>query len=419
MKVSPRAKKLLVILVIIVLIAEIVAAVFLYSVIQGVQVPEATVHIKIVNVTSSEITLGAAINVSNPNSFDVSLDGTTVSMVNENGTTILNFTVPNDNIPAHAQKTITSNETLAFTGPLTSVFTTTIHSTVGIHFFGIVNRQLPVTVHVITSGMEVISSIAVPEIRVNARLQTLVPTGIPFSGTIEVTNPDHLDFILGNMTVSVFTGDGQMLGQVIDVPGTVVAADKTTMIPFSGELGFTIFNIQQLRFLFQATAEAMVAGLHKTLPISAEAILPIPSLQVLLNSTVPVEISLLGSFRLRPSGVLVNITFEIRNPYVLDLFTDDIVVGVLRIDQNVSHLLGSVPLVPCLVSTNASVCRYGDITIPYRTLFFSGSHRLLPSLFELDLNGNFSLAGINQTLPLSFNAFLNPHLFRATQSRPP
>jgi hypothetical protein len=416
MHIGPRLKKLLIILVIVMLIAEILAAVFLFSVIQGIQVPEATVHLQIVNVSSSGIMLGTVINVSNPNTFDVSLEGTTISVVNQDGTMILNLTVPNDSIPAQSQRTISSNKTVVFTGPLTSVFTATIHSRLGIRFFGIIDRQIPVTVHVVTSGVDVITSMMVPGIRIDANLDTIIPTGVPFSGTIVITNPNPLGITLDNMTVSVFSGV-QMLSQIINISGAVVEPEATTEIPFTGELGIAIFNIQQLRFLFSASAEAVVAGLRKTLPITAELFLPIPSLQVLLNSTVPLEVSLQASFKLRPNGVHVNITFSIINPYVLDLYGDDLKVNVWRIDRNVSHLLGSVSLTPLMVSTKVSEHQHGDVLISYRTLLFAGTGHLLPSLYELDLNGNFSLAGINQSLPLSFNAFLNPHVFQVLQNR--
>jgi LEA14-like dessication related protein len=410
MRLSDRAKKLLGVLVVVLLIAEVIAAVLLFSIINGVQVPEATVRLKIVNVTSSAITLGAGIAVYNPNSFDVSLAGTSILVTNQDGSVILNLTVPDDSIPAQSNKTITTNKTVAFTGPLTDAFTATIHSTLGIKFFGIVNRQLPVTVHVVTSGADIISTMTVPDIRIDAKLGAMTPTGVPFSGTIVITNPDPLGFTLGNMTVSVFSGD-QMLSEIMNISGSVVEPKKTTSIPFIGMLGIAIFNVQQLRFVFWASAEAMVAGLHKTLPITAEMFLPVPSLQVLLNSTVPLEISLMASFKLKPRGVLINITFMIENPYVIDLYNTDLVVSVLRMDQNVTHLLDLVALKPFFVSTNVTESEYGQTLIPYRTLLFSGSRHIIPTLFELDLDGNFSLAGINQSLPLSFNAILDPHFF--------
>ena len=418
MHIGPRMRLLLAIIIIVVFIAEVVTGYLLLSVVQDIQMPQATIRMNIENLTASDVSLNISFEITNPNSFDIDLSTIQVSSTNQHGTTLLTLNLSAASIPAHTQRTIEEHKTIGLQAPLTDTITTMLSGTVTARFFGIITKQLPVTIHIITSGVDIINTITIPAIQMDVHLHELTKTGVTISGSIGIKNSNFIDITVENITASVQNASGQQIGSIDSISGGVVAGRHTLTLAFTGTVGYEVFDIQETHILLQATVGGTIAGFSKTLPLSAELSLPVPSLQDLLNSTTPVEISLFGAFKLRPSGVLVNITFEITNPYVIDLYTNDLVVKVWRVDQNISHVLGSVPLKPCISSTNESSCSYGEIIIPYRKLFFSGVHRLLPTYFELDLLGNFSLAGINQKLPLSFNAFLSPHLLRKTTTTP-
>ena len=306
--------------------------------------PQATIRMNVENITANDVALNISFNITNPNAFDIDLSTISVTATNENGTRLFTLNLSGVSIPAHAQNTITEHEAIGLQAPLTDTITTTLSTTATARFFGLITKQLPVTVHLITSGLDIINTINAPAIHIDARLHTLTKTGVVLSGIIEITNNDSIDFTVKNITVSVHNASGYSIGDTVMFFGGVATGHSTLQIPFDIVVNYTIFDIQEIRILFQANVGATIAGFSKTLPVSAELSLPVPSLQELLNSDVPIEISLYGTFNLRLTGVLVNISFEIQNPYVIDLYTNDLTVKVWRVDKNTSRLMGEVPL---------------------------------------------------------------------------
>jgi hypothetical protein len=418
MRIGPRTRLIIAIVIIVVLIAEVLSGYFLVSVVQDIQIPQVTIRMNVDFLMATGVALNISLNITNSNSFDINLSNIEVSAVNQNGTTLLTLNLSAFSISAHTQRILIQHKVIGLQAPLTDTIFATLSGTVTARFFGLITKQLPVTIHFITSGLDVINTITGPTINIDAHLHTLTKTGVTLSGVIAITNDNDIDITVENISASVQNPQGQQIGSINNISGGVVAEHHTLGFVFTGMLEYKVFDIQEIHILFQATVGGKIAGFSKTLPISAQLTLPIPSLQDLLNSTVPIEISLYGAFKVHLNGVLVNITFSITNPYILDLYTNDLVVKVWRVDHNTSHLLGSVPLNPCQASTNETGCSQGDLTIPYRNLLFAGTLHLLPTYYELDLNGNFSLAGINQKLPLSFNAFLSPHLLRKPPTTP-
>jgi hypothetical protein len=53
-----------------------------------------------------------------------------------------------------------------------------------------------------------------------------------------------------------------------------------------------------------------------------------------------------------------------------------------------------------------------QILIPYIKLLTSGTKKILPDWFVIRIQGNFSIAGVTQSIPVSIDATINPHLIR-------
>jgi hypothetical protein len=54
-----------------------------------------------------------------------------------------------------------------------------------------------------------------------------------------------------------------------------------------------------------------------------------------------------------------------------------------------------------------------QLLVPYIKIFTSGTKKIFPDWFVIQIEGNFSLIGVNQSIPVSINATINPHLLRS------
>jgi len=78
-------KKILVIILVAATILNIVVGAFLFLDIQQMELPEMTLSLEILTITSEEALLQATLSIDNPNSFSILLTNLTMITVDENG----------------------------------------------------------------------------------------------------------------------------------------------------------------------------------------------------------------------------------------------------------------------------------------------------------------------------------------------
>jgi len=54
-----------------------------------------------------------------------------------------------------------------------------------------------------------------------------------------------------------------------------------------------------------------------------------------------------------------------------------------------------------------------QLLVLYIKLFTSGTKKIFPDWFVIKIQGNFSIAGVNQSIPVSIDATINPHIIRS------
>jgi hypothetical protein len=54
-----------------------------------------------------------------------------------------------------------------------------------------------------------------------------------------------------------------------------------------------------------------------------------------------------------------------------------------------------------------------QLFVPYIKIFTSGTKTIFPDWFVIQIDGNFSVVGVNQLIPVSLNATVNPHFLRS------
>jgi len=75
-------------------------------------------------------------------------------------------------------------------------------------------------------------------------------------------------------------------------------------------------------------------------------------------------------------------------------------------------MIAQQPMGPSTLESKKQDYLETQILIPYLKLLTAGTQKILPDLFVIRLQGNFSIAGVNQSIPVSLDATINPHLIQ-------
>jgi hypothetical protein len=72
-------------------------------------------------------------------------------------------------------------------------------------------------------------------------------------------------------------------------------------------------------------------------------------------------------------------------------------------------MISQKPMEPCTIESNEKDWET-QVFIPYIKLFTSGTKKILPDWFVIRIQGNFSIAGMYQSIPISIDANINSTL---------
>ena len=404
-------KKIFSIIVIILLIINVIVGSLLLFDIQILKSPKTKVTISLLEINPDEILLQTSIEISNSNPFDLIVNNLGVNTTIKNGSEVLNLHIDGGDIPSQGNRTFSSSDTIAFHGNFSDILLTTVKGTLGINILGFLKKTLPIEITVVTSLGDVLKSITAPVIHLESVIHQIVSDGIIFSGNVTVDNPNTIEMSAENITLVFTTENGTNIGNLV-FSGGIIPAKGSSHFNVAGKVGFQVLNPEVLSIKLEGTIGVRAAGVTKKIPFSVDATILIPSLSDLLADKNPINLSLIGNLKLTVKGLRADVELKIYNPYVLAVTAQDLVCSLSRVDKNVSHMLGTTNMTSCLTEAGKTSCLDGQIIVPFTTLFFSGGRRLIPDYYQLTLQGNFSFVGIHHSLPLSLNAYLDPHLFR-------
>jgi LEA14-like dessication related protein len=154
-------------------------------------------------------------------------------------------------------------------------------------------------------------------------------------------------------------------------------------------------------------------GIDKSIALTATAQLPIPDIKELLfhNESLGITISL--DVKLRLSGFLTTIGLTLYNPSKIPLQANDLLCSIYGLTDGNQKMIAQKLMEPTSVEPTQQNYLETQLRIPYLKIFTSGTKKIFPDWFVIQIEGNFSLAGVNQSIPVSINATINPHLLRS------
>ena len=404
-------KKLLIIIVVVLFLIEIVVGSFLFYNIQIIQTPKIKATLTVVKITPDETLIQTHLNITNSNPFDLVISNLVVNSTTQNGDNVLHVHLDGGVIPSNQKKVFTSNDTISFHGNLSDVLSSSIQAVIGFRILGFLEKTIPLDITVDVVVGDILNSFAAPQVHIESMVHEISTDGISFQGTVAVDNPNTFDISVENLSLLFENKTGTRIGS-LTMMGGVISGIHTSVFPVSGKVGFEVLNPEELSIKIQGDAGIRVSGLKKIIPFFADISLSIPQLSDLLTSKNPINISLIGNLKLTMRGLRADIEFNIYNPYVIAIAAQDLVCLLSKVDRNKTVVIGETALTSCVTSTSSTSCLDGQIIVPYFKLLFTKGQHLIPQYYKLTLQGNFSFQGINQSLPLSINAFLDVHFLR-------
>lgn len=406
-------KKLLIILGALIIFNGIIAGFLVYD-IQVFQPPQTSVFIEVLGVNSEEILLNAKINITNPNPFQLSVTNFQVLTMTLSDIEIGNIIIPGGTINSTSTQTFTAEERFKFNGLDFNLLKNTVSSTIGINILGIIQKTIPFEIVVITSIQELLNTLKPPEITVTATFDEITEEGLSFSAELDVFNPNTFEFSIEDLVLNITTEKDIDVGNLI-IHGNTVEPKETQTFLATGVVDFDVLDAEMLFFKIQGRAGARVGGIEKSIPFTMAASFEIPSISdfILLNNDIEFAIPL--QFRCTINGILGTIGFNIYNPSNITLVGSNLICKLYRLDAGQETLLAEKEMESCEIEARNRICIRTELLISYRDFFNFRFGHLLADWIILRIEGDFSLLGTRQVIPIALNAFVDPHIFRNSE----
>jgi hypothetical protein len=229
--------------------------------------------------------------------------------------------------------------------------------------------------------------------------------------TIDIINPNNIELSVTDLIAQVTSESDVQIGTLI-IDDSIILPQTSSAITAHGKLQFAALDADSIDITLSGTGTGYIAGIEQSLDVSASASIVVPSIEeLLLLQNESLDFSLIAGFKVRFRGFLIDIQFKVYNPSNIPLEASNLVVTIYGVTNDQEKIIITQPMEPCLISSKNEVCIGSNLTIPYLRLLTAGTGRILPQWFKLTIAGDFAVEGTSQTLPISINGFVDPHIF--------
>ncbi len=410
MDLNPKKSKIITIFTLILLIVNIIVSAFIFLDIQIINAPETEVFIDIIDVNSEEVILDAKLKMYNSNGFDIGIKDFTVTTMNFENEELGTLKISGGNIPSLKSKTF--NEigkiVLKKSNNLT-VLKNRITGEISVNLLGFIKKTIPVDLMIYVSVEKIFENLEIPTIKTNAYFTDLSEKGIEFTAEINISNPTSLIYNIDNLFLDFITENGVSIGN-INIEGGTVEPKKTQIFYSKGIVNYDAFNFGILNLNLKGIAGAKIAGLNKNISFSTDTSIIIPDIKDFVFRGKELDFEIPVQIKLKINGILCNVGFSMYNPSNVSIIGKNLNCSIYRQDNEYQTLIGKKLMDSCEFHSGERICVKTEINIPYIDYLSSGSFKLIPDWIILRIEGNFYIAGTNQSFPLALNAYIDPNV---------
>jgi len=407
-------KTLFSIILVVLLLVNIIAAALIFIDIQMLTFPHTTLRIDIVEINTDEIIIHHDLQLYNPNSFEMIFRDFRLVATTAEGEEVTNLTIGGGSLPGQSQQNYTGDDRFIMKGELSGLLSSTITGVVGINIFGIITKTIPLEMTVLTSLKEALSKIAIPNITVHAEFGNITRHAVNLTTAVEVTNQNPFGMFIHNVTLDVTTETGRNVGYFI-IPGAPIPAQSTVTIRGSGSVFIEALNAKQLLIALHANAGAYIAGINKSLPLSAHIEVIIPDLGDFIPQDTPLELSLDIDLQRTRGGLKGNMTLEVINPTKIPFLATDLVVMYYGVKNNQKYFVAEGPLTSGELVPENTTYFHGEMLLPYTKLLNFSGRGFLPEKVFAQLRAKVTLPGVSIYVPVAIGSYIDFRLLRPNQ----
>jgi LEA14-like dessication related protein len=361
--------------------------------------------------TTDELKFTTVLIMTNYNSFDLLIKNLEIIGKTPEGDTIVDLHLISGTIAAKHQKTFSTNDSISFTGDFSSKIFSTVQGTLSVTFAGIYEKTIPFIVNITASFHDLLANISPPTIDIVAEISEITEKGVVFHGTVNIENPNFFEMSLENLTTRFTTENGTLVGQLTPLQGSIKPTD-TSHFHVNGTLFLQALNAKIITIYVNGKAGIHLMGINKSITLSTKAQLPIPDIKKLLFQNESLGISITLDVKIRLRGFLTTIGLQLYNPTKIPLQANDMLCSIYGLTGENIKMISQKSMEPCTIESNEKDCVETQVLIPYIKLFTSGTKKILPDWFVIRIQGNFSIAGVYQSIPISIDANINSTLIR-------
>lgn len=395
-------------LVILIIINAVIGGVLIFF-IQDIKEPKIDVEFNLSQITTDEMIFTARISILNDNQYDLLIKNLNITGKTPDGHIILDLQIVGGTIAAQQQRIFTSNDSISFEGELSSKIYSSVHGIFGVNFAGIFEKTIPFHINITASFQDLFNNISSPKVSVFAEVTEVSETGVLFQGIVSVENPNSFEMSLDNFIARIETENGDLVGEFSPMQG-IITPNGTSEFQLNGTLLFVALNAEILTLKVTGNAGVHLMGINKAIPLSAIAQLPIPDINELLFSNESLGITISLDAKIRAGGFLTTIGLTLYNPSNVPLEANDMLCSIFGLTGENQKMIAQQSMEPSTLESKKQDYLETQILIPYLKLLTAGTQKILPDRFVIRIQGNFSIAGVDQSIPVSLDATLNPHL---------
>ena len=389
-------KKLVTFIIVMMFIINLIVGALLLIDIQLMEAPEATISIDITELNAEEVILQTSIDISNPNIFELVTKDFEIVSTTPDGDEVARLLLEGGSIPPGDNRTFTSVDVIAFDGARPDILTTKMTGKVGLNI-GFIQKTIPLAINIITSLEDVMKELMSPSLNIQVEFGELTQEGINLTGIIEVYNPNTIDIIIDDVSVTIETETGKNVGN-LDIVGGVIESESSFQLKSSGMILLEVLNAKTLYVKMSGKAGARIAGINESISFSSEVQIKVPDISTLFSPNKPTNLIIKGDFKFTPRGLEDNLVLEVHNPNKIAIEFKDVTVTMYSINKEEKKLLCEVELEEGIVEAESVKQLKGSTIIPFSDLLPPKGERLLPDAIEITVRANVTIPGIDYTM---------------------
>jgi len=398
-------------------IINIIAGALIFLDIQVMKSPETTIKIDIQEINAEEALITTTLWIENPNQFNLIIKNFEVVTSTADGDEIVRMRIDGGEIAPNGNRTFTSSAYIGFNGQSPGLLTTTIIGIVGMRFFGIIKKTMPIEINVITSVEDIIKNIALPKFHIAGDFGEITQEGVNFTTVIDIENPNSFDMNVEDFSVKIETDTGETVGN-FDMDGGVVAAKNSIVLKGNGRILIEALNAEVLTINVSGGVGMKIAGINKSLSFSTEAQIKIPHLEDIFSMDSPTEALINADMKLTRHGFLnwgftSYMTLEMRNPNKIGLIAKDIIFSIYRVDNEKETLIGDCTVNETEVGPENTTIIPAEISLSLKSLL-KGQRRFLPELPDgllVVVRANVTIPGLDQAFWVGVSGYQDLHIY--------